>query len=151
MQYKYTGVHTCVCTCRQLCQEDAKWPDGMTLIHWEEGRPLMWNFTSCSTLAQLHPARAERGPGVVANLQMTTNAGSMPPPLHRIYLPLFASNLWEPGGITQKFSYARLANELKRTQGSPDQLHSSFKDLQWMSIGQCCFSSDHYPCLERLE
>ena len=150
MQYKYTGVHTCVCTCRQLCQEDAKGPDGRTLIHWEEGRPL------CGTL---HPVvhwhscilLELRGPGVVANLQMTTNAASMLPSLHRIYLPLFASNLWEPGGITQKFSYARLANELKRTQGNPDQLHSSFKGLQWMSRGQCCFSSEHYPCLERLE
>ena len=59
----------------------------------------------------------------------------MLPSLHRTYLPQFASNLWEHGGIMQKFSYTRSANELKRTQGSPDQLHSSFKDLHWTSRG----------------
>ena len=50
-----------------VCREDAKRPDGMTLIPWEDGRPLLWDFTSCNTLAQSHRARAERGPGVVAN------------------------------------------------------------------------------------
>ena len=30
---------------------------------------------------------------------------------------------------------ARSANELKTTLGSPDQLHSSFKDLHWISRG----------------
>ena len=50
-----------------VCREDAKRPDGMTLIPWEGGRPLLWDFTSCNTLAQLHRARAERGPGEVSN------------------------------------------------------------------------------------
>ena len=30
-----------------VCQEDAKRPDGMTLIPWEDGRSLLWDFTSC--------------------------------------------------------------------------------------------------------
>ena len=47
--------------------EDAKRPDKITLIPWEDCRPLLWDFTFCNTLAQSHCARAERGPGVVAN------------------------------------------------------------------------------------
>ena len=50
-----------------VCREDAKRPDGMTLIPWEGGRSLLWDFTSCDTLAQSHQVRAVRGAGEVAN------------------------------------------------------------------------------------
>ena len=50
-----------------VCREDAKRPDGMTLIPWEGGRSLLWNFMSCDTLAQSHQVRAVRGAGEVAN------------------------------------------------------------------------------------
>ena len=52
--------------CRSL-PEDAKRPDGMTLIPWEGGRSLLWDFTTCDTLAQSHPVKAIRGAGEVAN------------------------------------------------------------------------------------
>ena len=50
-----------------VCREDAKTPDGITLIPWEGGRSLLWDFTSCDTLAQSHQVRAVRGAGEVAN------------------------------------------------------------------------------------
>ena len=50
-----------------VCREDAKRPDGMTLIPWEGGRSILWDFTSCDTLAQSHQVRAVRGAGEVAN------------------------------------------------------------------------------------
>ena len=37
-----------------VCRADAKRPDGMTLIPWKGGRSLLWDFTSCDTLAQSH-------------------------------------------------------------------------------------------------
>ena len=46
-----------------VCREDAKRPDGMTLIPWEGGRSLLWDFTSCDTLVQSHKVRAVRGTG----------------------------------------------------------------------------------------
>ena len=39
----------------------------MTLIPWKGGRSLLWDFTSCDTLAQSHQVRAVRGAGEVAN------------------------------------------------------------------------------------
>ena len=53
-----------------VCREDAKRPDGMTLIPWEGGRSLLWDFTSlksCDTLAQSHQVRVVRGAGEVTN------------------------------------------------------------------------------------
>ena len=32
-----------------VCREDGKRPDGMTLIPWEGGRSVVWDFTSCDT------------------------------------------------------------------------------------------------------
>ena len=49
-----------------VCREDAKRPDGMTLIPWEGGRALLWDFTCFDTLAPSHRSLANRGPGQVA-------------------------------------------------------------------------------------
>lgn len=49
-----------------VVREDAKRPDGMTLIPWERGRSLLWDFTSSDTLALSHRSRAMSGAGVVA-------------------------------------------------------------------------------------
>ena len=34
-----------------VCREDAKRPDGMTLIPWECGCSLLWDFTCSDTMA----------------------------------------------------------------------------------------------------
>ena len=74
-----------------VCQEDTKRPDGITLIPWEGGRSLLWDFTSCDTLAQPHQVRAVRGAGEVANYaeEQKRRKYATLTPLHM----LFRSNL----------------------------------------------------------
>ena len=48
------------------CREDAKRPDGMTLIPWEGGRALLWDFTCSDTLALSNQSLDSRGPAKVA-------------------------------------------------------------------------------------
>ena len=50
-----------------VCREDAKRPDGMTLIPWEGGKALLWDFTCSDTLAPSNRSLAARGPANVAN------------------------------------------------------------------------------------
>ena len=49
-----------------IAREDGKRPDGMSLIPWEEGRPLLWDFTCSDTMALSHRDQATSGPGEVA-------------------------------------------------------------------------------------
>jgi len=49
-----------------VCREDGKRPDGMTLIPWEGGRSVVWDFTSCDTLAQSHFSTASQEAGKLA-------------------------------------------------------------------------------------
>ena len=49
-----------------VCREDAKRPDGMTLVPWESGRVLLWDFTCWDTLAPSNRLTASTGPGVLA-------------------------------------------------------------------------------------
>ena len=34
-----------------VCHDDGKWPDGMSLIPWRKGLPLLWDFICTDTLA----------------------------------------------------------------------------------------------------
>ena len=87
-----------------VCREDAKRPDGMTLIPWEDGCPLLWDFTSCNTLAQSHRARAERGPGEVANYAEEQKRSKYASLIPLYVLPLFVLNLWGHGEVAQRIS-----------------------------------------------
>src|SRR5450631_1253865 len=37
-----------------LCREDGKRPDGVSLIPWREGKPLLWDITCVDTFAKSH-------------------------------------------------------------------------------------------------
>ena len=68
-------------------REDATRPDGMTLIPWEGGRSLLWDFTSCDTLAQSHKVRAVRVQAKSLTMRKNKNIVSMQPsPLHMFSL-----------------------------------------------------------------
>ena len=51
-----------------LSRNDGKRPDGLTLIPWQKGKPLTWDVTVISTLADSYLAAGSRGPGEVAEL-----------------------------------------------------------------------------------
>lgn len=50
-----------------LLRDDGKRPDGATLLPWEAGRILVWDFTCPNTLACSHLADAVTSAGAVAN------------------------------------------------------------------------------------
>ena len=44
-------------------RDDGKRPDGMSLIPWRRGLPLLWDFACSDTLAPSHLATSVRGVG----------------------------------------------------------------------------------------
>ena len=75
---------------------------------WEEGCPLLCDFTSYNTLAQSHRARVVRGPGKVA--RYATHMCSLQS----------VSNRWGPGGMVRNSWSIKLVNASRRSQGNPD-------------------------------
>lgn len=49
-----------------VCREDVKRPDGMSLIPWEGGCPLLWDFTYCDSITPSNLSSAASGCGVLA-------------------------------------------------------------------------------------
>ena len=49
-----------------VCRKDAKRPDGISLIPWEGGHPLLWDFICCDSVAPSNCTSAARGSGVLA-------------------------------------------------------------------------------------
>ena len=97
-----------------VCWEDAKRPDGMTLIPWKGGHPLLWDFTS---LAQSHRARAERGPGVVANFaedQKCRKYASLTPSY--IFAPVCIESLGAWGHNAKAF-ICKISQRVKEVSG----------------------------------
>jgi len=47
---------------------DGKKPDGLTLVPWERGRSLVWDFTCVDTLCHSYIAQTEKVPGAAARL-----------------------------------------------------------------------------------
>ena len=50
-----------------VCRDDGKRPDGMSLIPWRRGLPLLWDFTCSDTLVPSHLATSVRGAGRLAD------------------------------------------------------------------------------------
>ena len=50
-----------------VCRDDGKRPDGMSLIPWWKGLPLLWDFTCCDTLAPSNLSTSSGGSSLLAN------------------------------------------------------------------------------------
>jgi len=50
-----------------VCRDDGKRPDGMSLIPWWRGLPLLWDFTCCDTLAPSNLSISSGGSSQLAN------------------------------------------------------------------------------------
>jgi len=50
-----------------VCRDDGKRPDGMSLILWRQGLPLLWDFTCCDTLAPSNVSTSSRGASRLTN------------------------------------------------------------------------------------
>ena len=66
-----------------LCREDAKRPDGMTLIPWEECCPLLWDFTSYNTRS-VTPCQGCKGSGGGCQIRRRDEM----PQVHHSYQPI---------------------------------------------------------------
>ena len=51
-----------------LSRSDGKRPDGMTIIPWARGRPLVWDATCWDSFAASNIQHAGMGPGLVADM-----------------------------------------------------------------------------------
>ena len=52
----------------ELCRNDGKCPDGLTLIPWQGGKLLVWDATVVTPLASSYVDREATGAGVVSDL-----------------------------------------------------------------------------------
>ena len=92
-----------------VSRDDAKRPDGMTLIPWEGGRPLLWDFTCSDTLATSNRALAANGPGAVADAAESLKC--------RKYTSLVPSYIFAPVCIESMGAWGASARDLIRKIG----------------------------------
>ena len=53
---------------QSLCRSDGKRPDGLTLVPWQSGKPLIWEVTVVCPLAESYVALAAREPSATAEM-----------------------------------------------------------------------------------
>jgi len=53
---------------QSLCRSDGKRPNGLTLVPWQSGKPLIWDVTVVCLLAESYVALAAREPSATAEM-----------------------------------------------------------------------------------
>ena len=83
-----------------LSRLDGKRPDGLTLIPWQSGKPLTWDVTVVSTLADSYVSDSERLAGAAAELAATRKSNK--------YANLTSSYLFQPIAMEKSWCHERL-------------------------------------------
>ncbi|XP_028156297.1 uncharacterized protein LOC114349906 [Ostrinia furnacalis] len=89
-----------------LVRSDGKRPDGMTLVPWKVGRPLVWDATCVDTLAPSHLPQTSSGAGTAA-----ASAESLK---RRKYVGLSSTYMFEPFGVETLGPWGPSAHRLYR-------------------------------------
>ena len=88
-----------------LNRQDGKRPDGLTLIPWQGGKPLIWDVTVASMLATSYTDIATTGAGLVADQSSTESRQSMltSRPVTYVVQPIAVENLGPITSATLSF------------------------------------------------
>ena len=93
-----------------VCRDDGKRPDGMSLIPWRRGLPLLWDFTCSDTLVPSHLATCVHGAGRLADSSEAHK--------RRKYSSLTATFHFSPVSLETLGAWGSSARELIKIIGS---------------------------------
>lgn len=107
-----------------LVRDDGKRPDGMTLVPWELGRPLVWDATCVDTLAASHIGTTAFRAGAAAAAAESLKRRKYANITDNCVFAAFAVETLGPWGPEAKKLFLTLKKKLTRVTG--DQRAGSF-------------------------
>ena len=115
-----------------LCRSDGKRPDGVTIVPWKCGRPLVWDATCPDTFAASYSAVASSEPGLVATQAEEKNR------LKYLQLPSDHTPIAiKTSGSIGKTSFAFLAELGRRIKSATGEARSFAYHLQSLTVQHC--------------
>lgn len=100
-----------------LARDDGKRPDGMTLVPWQMGRPLIWDATCVDTLAPSHLAKTSLKAGAAAATAETAKCRKYENLANNFIFAAFAVETLGPWGPEAKTLFKFLKKKLARSTG----------------------------------
>lgn len=102
-----------------LARDDGKRPDGMTLVPWELGRPLVWDATCVDTLAASHVGATSLRPGAAAAAAESLKRRKYAVIGDSCVFAAFAVETLGPWGPEANILFKVLKKKLIRSTGDP--------------------------------
>jgi hypothetical protein len=105
-----------------LSRDDGKRPDGMTLVPWIKGQPLVWDVTVVDTLADSYVLKSSEVSGSAAEMACKRK--------HSKYSSIISSNL-ALGAKKPSISLTSSETDLSRNQAIQNQRNSISRGFPW--------------------